>query len=90
MESQYLAAGQAQQWFLLNDGGRAKFVKECLFFLVLRKYILQECLMKRNLFESYPYSHRTWSKGKLTLRRKRPVINCWKKWFVEERRARDT
>ena len=54
MENQYLAAGQAQQWFLLNDGGRAKFVKECLFFLVLRKYILQECLMKRNLFESYP------------------------------------
>ena len=46
--------------------------------------------MKRNLFESYPYSHRTWSKGKLTLRRKRPVINCWKKWFVEESRDKDT
>ena len=37
MENQYLAAGQAQQWFLLNDGGRAKFVKECLFFFSFKK-----------------------------------------------------
>merc|ERR1719209_2741524 len=44
-----------------------------------------------SMTEAAPSSSRkAWSKGKLMFKRKRPLINCWKKWFVEESRDRET
>ena len=40
--------------------------------------------------ENYADDLLTWSKGKLMFKKKRPAINCWKKWFVKESRDKET